>query len=101
MASSSLSASSLSAIQINGYEWEHHFDPIDKEIYDILCDVFPCGLSSEQILRRLINMDPEENAEYRREDVWASLDIPLKKYLIQKGRFYSLKRECNSDLNTK
>jgi hypothetical protein len=85
-------------VWISDYVWDHHLDPIDKEIYELLEVRYPLGYPAEEILKRLIEMNPEENEDYRIQDVWDALDISLKDYVVKKGRgFWSLKGEINLD----
>lgn len=67
-------------------------DPIDKEIYHLLEDRYPYGYSTQEILKKLIEMEPEENDDYRLQDVWDALGISLKDYVVKKGQdFWVLK----------
>jgi len=81
-----------SPILIPEHVWDKYFDPIDKEIYEVLEQRFPLGYASEELLKILISIDPEENEEYTLQDVWDALDISLKDYVIKKGKgFWTLK----------
>jgi len=78
---------------IPDYVWEHHLDPIDKEIYELLEEHFPKGYSAETLLVKLKEMNPEENEDYRLQDVWDAIDISLKDYVEKKGKgFWVLKK---------
>lgn len=82
-----------SPVMIPDYEWEHHLDPIDKEIYELLEKQFPKGYSAETLLSKLKEMNPEENEEYRLQDVWDAIDISLKNYVEKRGKgFWVLKK---------
>lgn len=81
---------------IPDYTWDNHFDPIDKEIYQLLAGRFPKGYSAEQLLHALKEMEPEENEEYTLKDVWDALDISLAPFVERKGRrggFWVLKEK--------
>jgi hypothetical protein len=83
-----------SPVVIPDHVWYNHLDPIDKEIHYLLDECFPRGYSAETLLSKLKQMNPEENEEYRLQDVWDSLDISLKDYVTMKGRgFWALKRK--------
>jgi hypothetical protein len=75
--------------------WNHYFDPIDKEVYELLAAQFPLGHSAEELLVLLKQMDPDENSDYTLKDVWDALDISLKPFIKRKGKgFWVLKNEA-------
>lgn len=79
-------------IWIPDHVWERYLDPIDKEIVYLLEDRYPYGYSTQEILKKLIEMEPEENGDYRLQDVRDALDISLKDYVVKKGQdFWVLK----------
>lgn len=67
---------------ISETDWNKHFDPIDKEVYYVMHDAYPTMLTQREILERLWELAPDENEDYRIEDVADSIDLCLKAYVV-------------------
>lgn len=81
-------------IWIPDHVWDRYLDPIDKEIYTLLKERYPYAYSETGLLKKLVELDPEENADYRIQDIWDSFNYSLKDYVVRKGRHcWALKGE--------
>lgn len=70
------------------------FDEIDKEIYSVFEEQYPRMLTLEEILALLVPLDPENNDEYSTHDVYDSLELCLKAYIVvnEEKSAFQLKR---------
>lgn len=73
-------------VEVISDDWFNRFDAIDHEIYAVLVCFYPEAIDSETILQKLQWMNPHENKTYRLQDVWDSLDICLKPYLVEESK---------------
>ena len=73
-------------IEVVKDDWHNRFDPIDKEVYAVLVCFYPKAIDSETILEKLQWMNPYENKNYKLQDVWDSLDMCLKPYLVESSK---------------